>query len=543
MEYSAVTQPLPLPAQVGRHAVLDRGRAEHLRVADADPAGALGPLLDAERHRHRPQLVRPPPRRAQGRAAVPDRHQRTSSGHSGRRGRLRRASPGATPPAPPSPRPTARRAPRTRGRAGRRARSAARRSTIPNRRRNFSLPDRSAASASTPWWRARLTTTIRRSPSSSARAAGALGGGELAQLLGHLGEDPVDAGPVVAEVGGALLHLLAGREGGHGTAHPVEGALRRGRRLPVGRGRGRRRRLRGPLGLLDPLPLAVHVRRRADLRVAEDVGVAADDLAGDRGLDVGQVEDAGLRGQLGVEDDLEPEVAELGGQLRRGAAGEGVVDLVGLLEEVVAQRLVGLLAIPRAAVGLPQAVRDPGHPPRRGGRQLRGDRGEVERGRPGRPRRGRRRSSPRPRRTARRDGPPGRGAAGRRGRRGRRGRGGRGAAPADPPAAAARRTASGTRSAGRDGSSGTAISRSAGTTATPSAGSRPQRRRASASRASSTRPSRSAGGGRVQEPLDRRLGRVVLDPLVPVGEGVVAQRLAPGPGPAPAWRSPGPRRR
>ena len=71
IEYSAVTQPLPLPAQVRRDPVLDRGRAEDLRVADADPAGALGPLLDAERHRHRPQLVRPAPRRAQGRARFP----------------------------------------------------------------------------------------------------------------------------------------------------------------------------------------------------------------------------------------------------------------------------------------------------------------------------------------------------------------------------------------------------------------------------------------------------------------------------------------
>ena len=150
-------------------------------------------------------------------------------------------------------------------------------------------------------------------------------------------------------MGGALLHLLARREGRHGAADAVEGALRRRRRLAVLAG-GRGGRLRGPLRLLDPLPLAVDVGRRADLRVAEDVRVAADDLARDRGLDVGQVEDAGLGGQLGVEDDLQPEVAELGGQLRRGPAGQRVVDLVGLLEEVVAQRFVGLLAIPRAAV-------------------------------------------------------------------------------------------------------------------------------------------------------------------------------------------------
>ena len=60
-----------LAPQMRRDAVLDRRRAEDLRVADADPAGALGPLLDVERHRHGPQLVRPAPRRAQGRARFP----------------------------------------------------------------------------------------------------------------------------------------------------------------------------------------------------------------------------------------------------------------------------------------------------------------------------------------------------------------------------------------------------------------------------------------------------------------------------------------
>ena len=78
--------------------------------------------------------------------------------------------------------------------------------------------------------------------------------------------------------------------------------------------------------------------------------VAADDLRGERGLDVGQVEDSVLGGELGVEDDLEQQVAELLGQLRRRPGLERVVDLVGLLEQVLAQRRVGLLAVPRAAV-------------------------------------------------------------------------------------------------------------------------------------------------------------------------------------------------
>ena len=129
---------------------------------------------------------------------------------------------------------------------------------------------------------------------------------------------------------------------------------------------------------LDPLPLAIHVGRGPRDRVAEDVRMAADDLRGDRRLDVGEVEDAGLGRQLGVEDDLEPQVAELAGQLGRGPGLERVVDLVRLLEEVLAERGVGLLAVPRAAVGLAEPGGDPGHRPRPGDRQFRCDRSEVD---------------------------------------------------------------------------------------------------------------------------------------------------------------------
>ena len=124
--------------------------------------------------------------------------------------------------------------------------------------------------------------------------------------------------------------------------------------------------------------------------------MAADDLRGDRGVDVGQVEDALLGRELGVEDHLEQEVAELLGEGRRGAGAERVVDLVGLLEEVVPERLVGLLAVPRAAVRQAQPVRDPGHRPGARDRQLAGDRAEVERAGEGRPRSGRRSSPPPP---------------------------------------------------------------------------------------------------------------------------------------------------
>jgi hypothetical protein len=52
--------------------------------------------------------------------------------------------------------------------------------------------------------------------------------------------------------------------------------------------------------------------------LAEDVRVAVDDLGADLLLHVGQIEDAGFRGQLGVENDLQVKVAELAGQIHRG---------------------------------------------------------------------------------------------------------------------------------------------------------------------------------------------------------------------------------
>ena len=94
--------------------------------------------------------------------------------------------------------------------------------------------------------------------------------------------------------------------------------------------------------------------------------VAADDLRREGRLHVAQVEHALLRGELRVQHDLEQQVAELAGELGRGPGLERVVDLVGLLEQVVPQRRVGLLAVPRAAVGLAEAVADPGHRPRAG---------------------------------------------------------------------------------------------------------------------------------------------------------------------------------
>jgi len=89
------------------------------------------------------------------------------------------------------------------------------------------------------------------------------------------------------------------------------------------------------LGSLDLLPLAVDIACRLHVRVAEDVRVAADDLAPDLRLDVGHVEHAGLGRKLGVEDDLQQQVTELARKLRRGFRRPARRNLVRFLEQVL----------------------------------------------------------------------------------------------------------------------------------------------------------------------------------------------------------------
>lgn len=86
--------------------------------------------------------------------------------------------------------------------------------------------------------------------------------------------------------------------------------------------------------------------------------MAADELGGQAGEDVGHGELARLFGQLGMEQHLEEEVAQL---FRQTGGVRGVEDgqhLVGFLDEVGAQALVGLLPVPGAAVRRPQAGDD-----------------------------------------------------------------------------------------------------------------------------------------------------------------------------------------
>ena len=72
---------------------------------------------------------------------------------------------------------------------------------------------------------------------------------------------------------------------------------------------------------------------------------------------------AGFLGHLGVEDDLELQVAELVGERVHVVAGNGVGDLIGFLDRVRRDGRETLLAIPFAtALGVAEAAHDRDQP-------------------------------------------------------------------------------------------------------------------------------------------------------------------------------------
>ncbi len=79
--------------------------------------------------------------------------------------------------------------------------------------------------------------------------------------------------------------------------------------------------------------------------------VAADELFADLGDDFVEGKGVAFPRHLGVHDDVEQDIAELLAEVGVVSLVDGLDDLVTLLDEGGAEALVGLLAVPRAAIG------------------------------------------------------------------------------------------------------------------------------------------------------------------------------------------------
>jgi hypothetical protein len=112
--------------------------------------------------------------------------------------------------------------------------------------------------------------------------------------------------------------------------------------------------------LLQEFPVAEDFGGGFGVCGAEDVGVAADHFVVDFADDVVDGEAALFGGDLGVEEDLEEEVAEFFGEFGVVAGVEGVQDFVGFFDQVGAEGGVGLFAVPGAAAGGAEAGHDSG---------------------------------------------------------------------------------------------------------------------------------------------------------------------------------------
>jgi hypothetical protein len=92
----------------------------------------------------------------------------------------------------------------------------------------------------------------------------------------------------------------------------------------------------GFLGFLDAVPLGPDGLGGAGLGGAEDVRVSADEFLVERAADVVEIESAAFLGQLGMEYDLEEEVAEFFGEQGVVAGFDGIEQFVDFFDGVVA---------------------------------------------------------------------------------------------------------------------------------------------------------------------------------------------------------------
>ena len=112
------------------------------------------------------------------------------------------------------------------------------------------------------------------------------------------------------------------------------------------------------LGAFDLFPLPQNGPGVSGIAIGEDMRVTPDEfLAGVlRGLL--ESERAAFRGEVGVEDDLQKKISQFFAQIGVIRPVDGVDRFAGFLEQARAQRFVGLLAVPRAALGRAEQTDD-----------------------------------------------------------------------------------------------------------------------------------------------------------------------------------------
>lgn len=112
--------------------------------------------------------------------------------------------------------------------------------------------------------------------------------------------------------------------------------------------------------LFDDFPVAEDLGGVFGALFAEDMRVAANHLLIDFADDIGDGEARFFASDLGVEEDLEEEIAEFFCEFGVIMAFQRVEDFVGLFDQVGAKRGVRLFAVPRTATGSTEPRHD-GH--------------------------------------------------------------------------------------------------------------------------------------------------------------------------------------
>ncbi len=115
---------------------------------------------------------------------------------------------------------------------------------------------------------------------------------------------------------------------------------------------------RGALGFLDRIPGGNNVGGGEGLGVGEDVRVTTDEFAIDVFVNIFEEKLLSFLGDLGMEGDLEQEIAQFLREVAGIAGVDGIERFVRLLDDGVAERGVGLLAIPGTPFGRPEVGND-----------------------------------------------------------------------------------------------------------------------------------------------------------------------------------------